>query len=227
MTRVQEDTVIVAMSRVRMLFGDVPALEIDSLKIEAGTSTVLVGPNGAGKSTLLLIIAGLLRPAEGRVTVGGAEPGSAAALAAVSFTPDQPALFDDLTVADQLAYIARLHKVDLSTTRSQRLIEDLDASELLNKFPRSMSKGQRQKAGLVVATARPFDVLLLDEPTTALDSDSRTALVAAIGSFVAEGVSNSSTLPTPRCISSKDASRRWTAKEKKSERSVSDCWRQR
>jgi ABC-2 type transport system ATP-binding protein len=205
MIRVAEDTGIVAMSRIRMLFGDVPALEIDSLKIESGTSTVLVGPNGAGKSTLLLIVAGLLRPVQGRVTIGGAEPGSAAALAAVSFTPDQPALFDDLTVDDQLAYIARLHKVDLSTTRSQRLIEDLDASELLNKFPRSMSKGQRQKAGLVVATARPFDVLLLDEPTTALDSDSRTALVAAIGSFVAEGVTVISSTHDAELIDAADA----------------------
>jgi len=179
----------VVLSDVRMLFADVHALRIDSLEFEVGTSTVLVGPNGAGKSTLLLIVAGLLQATTGRVRIHGAEPGSVQARSSVSFAPDQPALFDDLTVADQLTYIARLHDVDVASTRSQQLIDALDASSLLTKFPRAMSKGQRQKSALIVASARPFDVLLLDEPTTALDAGSRTALVAAIESFVDDGVS--------------------------------------
>lgn len=178
---------IVRLTDVRVTFGDVPALEIDSLVVDSGTSAVLAGPNGAGKSTLLLVVAGLLQPDRGTVTIGDAEPGSTAARSSVSFSPDQPALFDDLTLADQMAYVARLHKVDVATTFSQQLIADLDAEELLTKFPRSMSKGQRQKAGLIVATARPFEVLLLDEPTTALDAASRTMLVSALASLSRDG----------------------------------------
>jgi len=178
----------IGLTDLRVLYGAVAALDIDALALGPGGSTVLVGPNGAGKSTLLLVVTGILRPTEGSVRIGDAEPGSRGARALVSFAPDQPALFDDLTLADQLAYVARLHKVDVESTASQQMIEALDASELLAKFPRSMSKGQRQKASLIVSTARPFEVLLLDEPTTALDADSRTALVRALGELAAENV---------------------------------------
>lgn len=178
----------IEITGVRVLFGKVPALDVDALTLGPGGSTVLVGPNGAGKSTLLLVIAGILEPTEGSAQIGEFEPGSLGARVHVSFAPDQPALFDDLTLADQLAYVARLHSVDVESTASQQMIEALDASELLAKFPRAMSKGQRQKASLIVSTARPFDVLLLDEPTTALDAMSRTALVGAIGELAAGGV---------------------------------------
>jgi len=178
----------IEISGVRVLFGKVAALDIDALTLGPGSSTVLVGPNGAGKSTLLLVVAGILQPTEGSARIGEFKPGSRGARVHVSFAPDQPALFDDLTLADQLEYVARLHRVDVESTASQQMIESLDASELLTKFPRSMSKGQRQKASLIVTTARPFEVLLLDEPTTALDAASRTALVAAIGDLAGDGV---------------------------------------
>lgn len=158
-------------------YGKAVALSVDRLSIT--TSTVLVGPNGAGKSTLLLAVAGLLTPTEGTVTVGGHRAGSPAARRAVSFVPDSPSLFDDLTVADQMRYVARLHGGHGAepAPAATALVERLDAATLLERLPGTMSKGQRQKASLLVATARPCTVLLTDEPTTGLDAESRAALL--------------------------------------------------
>lgn len=171
-----------------MKFGKIEALAIDSLSLDPGQLYALVGPNGAGKSTLLQLVAGLLKPTSGSVTVDGELPGSIGARRVVSFVPDLPALFDDLTLDDQLHYVARLYKHTSPSDICLDLIERLDADSLLTKFPRAMSKGQRQKASLLVGTARPFSVLLLDEPTTGLDADSRTALIDALLTLARSGV---------------------------------------
>lgn len=158
-------------------YGKALALSVPRLTIDA--STVLVGHNGAGKSTLLLSLAGLLVPTDGVITIGGDPAGSPAARRRVSFVPDSPALFDDLTLADQMRYVARLHggrKAEPAEAASE-LVDLLDAGELLDRLPSAMSKGQRQKASLLVATARPCSVLLADEPTTGLDTESRDALL--------------------------------------------------
>jgi ABC-2 type transport system ATP-binding protein len=178
---------MITTSGLTMSFGKLKVLDVDRLTIPSATTAVLTGPNGAGKSTLLMILSGLLRPTTGSITIDRNEPGSLGARSVVSFVPDQPALFDDLTLNDQLHYVGRLYGRKELTAQCLGLIDALDAEPLLKKFPRSMSKGQRQKAGLLVATARPFTVLLLDEPTTALDAESCTALVAALGEFAEQG----------------------------------------
>ncbi|MEZ5406556.1 MAG: ABC transporter ATP-binding protein [Acidimicrobiales bacterium] len=169
-------------------YGKALALDVPRLSID--TSTVLVGHNGAGKSTLLLSLAGLLVPTEGVITIGGDPAGSPAARRRVSFVPDSPALFDDLTLADQMRYVARLHggrKAEPAEAANE-LVELLDASELLDRLPSAMSKGQRQKASLLVATARPCSVLLADEPTTGLDTESRDALLRGFAHLERSGV---------------------------------------
>lgn len=146
----------------------------------AGGHCVLAGDNGAGKTTLLLILAGLEPPTSGVVRINGHVAGSLEARGLVSFAPDQPALFDDLTLADQMTYVARIHGRREPFAVAGQLADKLEASALLGQFPRAMSKGQRQKAGLLVATSRPFEVLLLDEPTTGLDAQSRVALTEVL-----------------------------------------------
>lgn len=178
------------MIQIRSLvksYGSTVVLEIDSLDVGAG-STVLVGHNGAGKSTLLQIAAGLIRPTSGEITCNGFTAGSVAARGVVSFLPDDPALFDDMTVHDQMVYVARLNGLDEPHPRATALIDDLAAEDLLDRLPHGLSKGQGQKAGLLVGLSRPCEILLLDEPTTGLDRQARTAVVAAIGALAAEGV---------------------------------------
>lgn len=168
---------MIELRAVQHRYGKAVVLDVPRLSIDA--STVLVGHNGAGKSTLLLSLAGLLVPTEGVITIGGSPAGSPAARRRVSFVPDSPALFDDLTLADQMLYVARLHggRRAEPTEASGELVALLDAGELLDRLPSAMSKGQRQKASLLVATARPCAVLLADEPTTGLDAESRNALL--------------------------------------------------
>jgi ABC-2 type transport system ATP-binding protein len=179
---------MIELRGVRHRYGKALALSVDRLSIT--TSTVLVGHNGAGKSTLLLTVAGLLLPTEGTVTVGGAPAGSPDARRAVSFVPDVPALFDDLTLGDQMSYVARLHGGNGAepAPAALELVELLEADDLLGRLPGAMSKGQRQKASLLVATARPCTVLLTDEPTTGLDSDSRDALLRGFQHLEAAGL---------------------------------------
>jgi ABC-type multidrug transport system ATPase subunit len=179
---------VIELRAIRHRYGRSLALHVDRLTIDA--STVLIGHNGAGKTTLLLLVAGLLTPSEGAVTIGGAPVGSAEARRRVSFVPDIPALFDDLTLGDQMRYVARLHGGVAAEPSSAAtdLVELLDAGDLLDRLPGAMSRGQRQKASLLVATARPCTILVSDEPTTGLDSESRLALLEAFDHLQASGL---------------------------------------
>lgn len=167
-------------------YGDKVVLAVEQWSLP-NSNCVLQGENGAGKTTLLLMLAGLEHPSKGTVRIKGHAPGSREARALVSFAPDQPAVFDDLTLADQMTYVARLHGRTEPFEVATELVEALRAQELLSRFPRGMSKGQRQKAGLLVATARPFEVLLLDEPTTGLDATSRTGLLEVLMGVAGRG----------------------------------------
>ena len=152
-------------------------VEAPNFTFDRGELTSIIGPNGSGKSTLLMIITGLLTPTSGVALIDDHPAGSLPARALVSFVPDKPALFDDLTVAEQMAYVARLNGLAQPFETGERLLEAFEADDLMDRFPRSLSKGQRQKASLMVAASRPFDALLLDEPTSGLDSDSHTGLI--------------------------------------------------
>lgn len=162
-------------------------IEVPRYRFERGEMVSLVGPNGCGKSTLLMIMAGLLAPTKGRVDIDDHEAGSLSARGLVSFIPDKPALFDDLTVAEQMAYVARLNNLDRPYAASDRLMNVFGAEDLMDRFPRSLSKGQRQKAGILVATSRPFDALLLDEPTSGLDNESHNGLIDELGELANDG----------------------------------------
>ena len=152
-------------------------IEAHEFEFDRGDFIAITGPNGTGKSTLLLTLSGLLDPTSGSATIDGTAPGSREARAALSFVPDRPALFDDLTISEQMFYVARLHGLKEPYEAAIDLLDTLDADDLLDRFPHSLSKGQRQKAGLLVATSRPFDALLLDEPVNGLDRNSTTAFV--------------------------------------------------
>ncbi len=162
-------------------------IEAPDYTFNRGELTAIVGPNGSGKSTLLMLMTGLLAPTDGVVLIDDHPAGSINARRALSFVPDKPALFDDLTVAEQMAYVARLNDLDEPYEVGERMLEVFEADDLLDRFPRSLSKGQRQKASLLVATSRPFDALLLDEPTSGLDRESHAGLVDFLVELAHEG----------------------------------------
>jgi len=177
---------MIEVTDVMKSFGSAVVLEVEQLSLDAG-HCALAGPNGAGKTTLLLLLAGLEHPTRGSIRIGGHAAGSLEARKLVTFVPDQPALFDDLTVADQMAYVARLHGLAEPPPLAWECVEALRAKTLTSRFPRGMSKGQRQASGLLVAVSRPFEVLLLDEPTTGLDAKARAGLIDVLATLVQGG----------------------------------------
>jgi ABC-2 type transport system ATP-binding protein len=168
-------------------YGDLEALHPLDLTVQAGESVALVGPNGAGKTTLMLLVAGLLDPSAGAVTVGGHPAGSLPARAALSFLPDSPALYDDLSLAEHLEYVARLHGVDDWEGPAMELLARLGLDERADGLPRGFSRGMRQKASVALALVRPFQLLVADEPFDGLDPRSRDALAGLLDQAVGGG----------------------------------------
>ena len=168
-------------------YGDGLGLLPLDLKIKPGELVMLVGPNGAGKSTFLRLIAGLLEPTEGEVLIDGAPAGSIEARAATSFIPDNPVLYDDLSVEEHLEYVARLHGVDEWHDRADELLERLALTDRAYDLPSRFSRGMRQKTSLAVGLVRPFSLLLVDEPFVGLDAPTQASLVEILAEAAADG----------------------------------------
>jgi len=159
-------------------YGTHAALEPLDLVIEAGELVMLVGPNGSGKTTLLRMAAGLLEPTSGTVAIDGFASGSLEARAALSYLPDNPVLYDDLSLVEHLQYIGRLHGVtgDELEERGAALMERFNLSHRADDLPVTFSRGLRQKTSIAIGLIRPFSVLLVDEPFVGLDQPGKEAL---------------------------------------------------
>lgn len=159
------------------------------LRIEPGEAVAVVGHNGSGKSTALAIMAGQLEPSDGTVRVFGREPDALETRAAVSYLPDQPILYDDLSVREHVEYVGRLHGVTGEAAREERtaLIERLGLGERIDDLPSRFSRGLRQKTAIAVALCRPVRALLVDEPFVGLDAAGRATFVELLSETAADG----------------------------------------
>jgi ABC-type multidrug transport system ATPase subunit len=161
---------------LRKEYGEVVALEEFKLAVEAGELLAMVGHNGSGKSTFLRLVAGLLEPSDGVLVVANAPAGSLKARAEVSFIPDQPVLYDDLSVNEHIEFTARLHGEAEWPERADVLLEVLGLRARADDLPSRFSRGLRQKTSLVLGLVRPFSILLVDEPFIGLDPQGQHAL---------------------------------------------------
>ncbi|HEX4216386.1 MAG TPA: ABC transporter ATP-binding protein [Candidatus Dormibacteraeota bacterium] len=168
-------------------YEDAPALGPLDLRVKRGELVAMLGPNGAGKSTLLAIAAGLLEASGGTIEVCGEEPGTIAARRLVSFMPDTPALYDDLTISETAEFVARLHGAPDWEDRLEALLARLGLEDRANDLPSQLSRGLRQRASLVLALVRPFELLLLDEPFATLDARSIEVVASVLREQAAQG----------------------------------------
>jgi ABC-2 type transport system ATP-binding protein len=147
-----------------------------AVEIEAGEMVALVGPNGAGKTTFLTMAAGLLEPTSGAVEIVGHPAGSIPARRALSYLPDTPVFYEDISLGEHLSYVAALHETENAEARIADLLTRLGLAEWDDSLPSEFSRGMRQKASIALALVRPFQVLLADEPLDGLDPPSRAVL---------------------------------------------------
>ena len=151
-------------------YGEQTVLDGVTLRLERGRILGLLGPNGAGKSTLLDILAGVTTPTAGTVRIGG-RPLTAGStdLRRIGYLPATPALYDELTVREQLRYAARLHGLDDAERRSDDIAARCAIGDVDKQYIGRLSKGYRQRVGLAQALLHAPDILLLDEPGDGLD----------------------------------------------------------
>ena len=168
-------------------YGDLEALHSVSLTVEEGEQVALLGLNGSGKTTLLRIAAGLLEATKGQVVLAGQAAGSLAARAAVSYIPDNPVLYDDLSVEEHLEYVARLHGKKDWEPYAAELVTRLGLVQRVEDLPSTFSRGLRQKVSIALAFVRPFEVLLVDEPFVGLDVPGRQTLLELLDEAAANG----------------------------------------
>ena len=172
---------------------DRPAVDGLDLSVRAGQFYALLGPNGAGKTTTLRIVAGLLRPDAGAVSVLGidalAEPIAAKRL--IAWVSDEPMIYDKLTPFEYLEFVAGLWSMDTGTAeaRARELIEWLGLAPHAHERCQSFSKGMRQKVALAGALVHEPRLLILDEPLTGLDAGSSRQVKDVLAERVRGGAS--------------------------------------
>lgn len=170
----------IVATHVRRSFGDVHAVRDVSLHARPGKVTGLVGPNGSGKTTLLLMLSSLLAPDAGEIRVAGIDPVAEPqrARAVIGWMPDALGAWGSLTVRETLVTTGRLYDLsrDEAAARAEALIDLLDLRALAASPARVLSRGQKQRLGLARALVHNPRVLLLDEPASGLDPESRVHL---------------------------------------------------
>ena len=153
-----------------------PAVEALDLTVRAGEFYALLGPNGAGKTTTLRMVAGLLRPDNGSISVFGKDAlrDPLAAKKIMAWVPDEPMIYDRLTPLEYLEFVAGLWSIDrtVAMDRAERLLAWLQLSDHANQRCEGFSKGMRQKVALAGALVHDPRLIILDEPLTGLDASS-------------------------------------------------------
>ena len=170
-------------------YGSEPAVEGVSFSVDGGELVALLGPSGCGKTTIVQTIAGHIRPTAGRISLRGqpvtTQPPEARGVGVVF---QEPTLYPHLTVAENVAYglTARGMPADERTQRVDDYLSLVDLPDAHDSMPAQLSGGQRRRVELARALAPKPDILLLDEPLSALDSALRRRLQDEISRIQAE-----------------------------------------
>lgn len=152
-------------------YGDFTAVSGLSFCVRPGEVLGLVGPNGAGKTSTLRCMAGVIPMSSGAVRIAGAslESDPVAAKRALAFFPDEPRLFEYLTVRQHLAFVARIYGIGHYEDLATRLLAELELSDKADVLPGELSRGMKQKLVIACGLLHSPRVMFFDEPLTGLD----------------------------------------------------------
>jgi ABC-2 type transport system ATP-binding protein len=162
---------VIRVEDYHKIYGQSVAVEGLSFEVLPGQVLGLLGPNGAGKTTTMRAVAGIIPPTRGRLVVAGhdvvAEP--VAAKSQLAYVPDDPRLFEALTVWEHLEFIAAAYRVTSWQGRAERLLGQFELLDRRDSLAGELSRGMRQKVAICCAYLYEPKAILLDEPLTGLD----------------------------------------------------------
>lgn len=167
----------------------VRGVEDISMAIAYGESVGFVGHNGAGKSTTIRTILGLQKVESGRVLLRGRDPSDPLSRVGVSYVPENPLLYDSLTVREVLEFSARMHgwATDALARQCRKWMERFGLVDHERKMIRQLSKGLTQRTALAAALVNEPEVLILDEPLSGLDPVGRSEVVDVLCAYQRTG----------------------------------------
>jgi len=168
-------------------FGDFAALRDIDLEVARGATLALLGRNGAGKTTLLRMFAALSKPSRGSITLEGGELRNEAQRRRIGVIGHGIWIYDDLTAAENLEFFASLYAIPDPQPRIDQWLEATGLARVRNSRTREFSRGMRQRLAIARAFFHEPEILLLDEPFTALDDRAAALLSGLIDKAHAEG----------------------------------------
>ena len=171
------------------VYGQIVAADGITFSVAPGEILGLVGPNGAGKTTTLRPMAGILVPTRGTIRIAGhdmrTEP--VAAKAALAYVPDDPRLFDQLTVWEHFVFIAKAYRLADWTVRAYELLATFELTDKRNALCSELSRGMRQKVAICCGYLHQPKAIMLDEPLTGLDPYGIRSMKSSIRKYAADG----------------------------------------
>jgi len=166
-------TPVIETSGLTKRYREVPAVDHLDLTVFPGEIFGLLGPNGAGKTTTILMLLGLTEPSQGMARVLGYDPAreALAVKRRVGYLPENVGFYDDLTGRENLTYTARLNRMEpkAAAERISMLLDRVGLTAAADRRVREFSRGMRQRLGIADALVKEPQVLILDEPTLAID----------------------------------------------------------
>jgi ABC-2 type transport system ATP-binding protein len=166
-------TVPIWTSGLTKRYGDLVAVDGLDLEVQAGEIFGLLGQNGAGKTTTILMLLGLTEPTEGKARVVGLDPARSPldVKRRVGYMPDSVGFYTDLTGRENLRYTARLNRIPdaLAGTTIEEVLDQVGLTSRADDLVETYSRGMLQRLGIADALVKDPDILILDEPTTAID----------------------------------------------------------
>ncbi len=165
------DAVSIVVEDFHKCYGSFVAVQGLSFEVEPGEVMGFVGPNGAGKTTTLRSLAGILRPTRGRLVIDGHDlkRTPVAAKKATAYIPDEPKLFDQLTVWEHIRFVAAAYGLSDWNARADALLEQFELASKRHALASELSRGMRQKVAICCGYLHRPRAVLLDEPMTGLD----------------------------------------------------------
>ena len=182
---------MISVQNLTRQYGAFTAVDRISFTIAPGEVLGLVGPNGAGKTTTLRCLAGIIAPSQGTVEIAGHDIQKDPVLAkhALAFIPDEPHLFDHLTVEEHLRFVARLYGVADAEQRIGPLLDEMEIADKRKSLSTELSRGMKQKLAIACGLLHDPAVLILDEPLTGLDPGGMRRMRATIANRAKAGSS--------------------------------------